>query len=375
MKVALFTDLRFVDTPTPTGVGKHIVQMASGIARTPGWSLRVAACKDQMSRAEKSIASGLLPPAEVVALPMPWKQAEAIWTVTRRPFMDAFFADVDWVYCPKNDFIPLKRTRYAATIHGARDLDPKVSHAQTLRASVNRARQRLSYARITRQADLLLTVSEFLKSQIVDWFKVDPAKVVVVGNGVEDCFFDASVVGNTNADSGPPFVLCVGGLNVDDGGDRVIALARVLLDRSADLGVCVAGHDHDPSLKQVAESLPNLKLLGYTPAERLADLMRRAVALFYPPTYETFGIVGPEALAAGCPIVTCGGTAVPEILGDTAIYVSPDDPGAAADALQTVTADSHMRSALIARGQERATTYRWDQCVGRVIRALITCSS
>lgn len=370
MQVALFTDLRFVDTPTPTGVGKHIVQMASGIAETPGCSLQVAACKDQLSRADRSIASGLLPPADMIALPRSWMPAEVMWTVTRRPFMDTFFPDTDWVYCPKNDFIPLKHTRYAATIHGARDLDPEVSHATTLRACVNRARQRLSYARIARQAHLLLTVSEFLKAQVVDWFKVDPAKVVVVGNGVEECFFGDGVPHRTSADDGRPFVLCVGGLNANDGGDRVIALARVLRDRRADLRMCVAGHDHDPALRRSAESLPNVELLGYMPAERLADLMRRAVALFYPPTYETFGIVGPEALAAGCPIVTCGGTAVPEILGDTAIYVSPDDPGAAADALQTVTDDSAVRSRLIAHGRERANTYRWDQCVGRAVKAL-----
>lgn len=370
MNVVLFTDLRFVTTPTPTGVGKHIVEMASGIADAPGCTLRIAASSDQLSCVPACVESARLPPSKVIPLPKRWKPAEAIWTVTRRPFMDGFFPDADWVYCPKNDFIPLKHTRFAATIHGVRELDPHVSQPATLAAGLRRARLRLSYTRITRQARLLLTVSEFLKAQIVEWFKVDPARIVVVGNGVEDCFFDSSATQTTSPDDGSPFVLCVGGLNDSDGGDRVIALARILRDRRADLRVCVAGLDHDASLKRLAESLPNITLLGYVPAERLAVLMRRAVALFYPPTYETFGIVGPEALAAGCPIVTCGGSALPEILGDTALYVSPHDPGDAADAIRKVTDDAVLRSTLIRRGQERAADYRWDRCVARVVKAL-----
>lgn len=370
MNVTVFTDLRFVVCDAPTGVGKHIAQMTSGLLATPGVSVSIVATSDQVEFASRCVRSGQFAGARIVTLPMPWKLAEAIWTIARRPVMDEWFAGSDWVYCPKNDFVPLNRTRYAATIHGARELDPDAAHRATLAGLWKRMRRRSTYRRITRQTRLVFTVSEFLKCRIVEWFGVVPENVVVVGNGVEDCFFAPVGIPSELPGRNVPYVLCVGGLNDDDGGGQVIALANVLQSRGSNLRMRLAGANHDSDLRQQVDRLPNVDLLGYVPAERLAVLMQRAVALYYPPTYETFGIVGAEALAAGCPVVTCGGTAVPEVLGDAAIYVRPDDPEAAADAIQLVMRDPTLRARLISQGRQRAVGYRWSGCVARLIDAL-----
>jgi glycosyltransferase involved in cell wall biosynthesis len=85
--------------------------------------------------------------------------------------------------------------------------------ATGLAAHLNRVRRQLSYWRITTRATLILTVSDFLKAQIVEWFACDEHKVVVVGNGVEPVYFDAALLpqGVSQRPADRPYLLCVGG--------------------------------------------------------------------------------------------------------------------------------------------------------------------
>ena len=61
----------------------------------------------------------------------------------------------------------------------------------------------------------------------------------------------------------------------------------------------------------------------------------------------------------GCPVIASARSAMPEILGDAAILCDPDDPEAWLAAVLRLTRDEGLRSALIARGHERAARYTW----------------
>jgi glycosyltransferase involved in cell wall biosynthesis len=222
------------------------------------------------------------------------------------------------------------------------------------------------------QAAMVLTVSEFLKEQMVRWFQVEPGKFCVVGNGVEPEFFRAAdqALGLSGQPPDRPFVLCVGGLNYLDGGDRIIEAARLLRRRMPDLKILVAGGQHEEAMRRAAAELPNITLLGYIPAERLALYMRDSFALFFPTRYETFGIAAAEAMAAGTPVITCRSTAIPEIVGDAGIYVEPDRPESIIEALTSLQSQPGLRSDLIARGRQRAQAYTWPACVARLQQAL-----
>ncbi len=366
MDIRVFTDLRFTSYSYPTGVGKHIANMVKGLTGTAGNDLSLLAARDQAG------LSGSLSFLPIRTLPLPWKLAEATWVLTGRPLADRWCRGADWIYCPKNDFIPVRRSRVAVTIHGAAELDPDMPKAPGLRARLGRLRSRTRYMRLLRQAVLVLTVSEFLKRQVVEWFGVEPERVRVVGNGVEPEFFEAAEKchGASGEEAARPFILSVGGLNRLDGGDRVINVARLLLQKMPDLRVLVAGCQHDEKMKRAAAELPNLTLLGYVKSDRLACYMRDALGFFYPTRYETFGMAAAEALAAGAPIVTCRCAAVPEIVGDAAIYVDPDRPEAVLEAFGTLQSRSVVRDDLICRGRQRAELYRWSACVERLQRAL-----
>ncbi|MCU0784783.1 MAG: glycosyltransferase family 4 protein [Verrucomicrobia bacterium] len=367
MNICVFTDFRFVTYPALTGVGKHIIQMVQGLSRINGNKVTALAAHDQIRN------FGPLSFAQVHELPLPWKLAEAVWTATGHPVADRWCGNPDWVYCPKNDYIPIRNVRVAVTIHGAHQLDPHMPRSRGLAGYLNRMRSRTSYTRALRQADLVLTVSKFLKAQVVDWFNVEPEKICVVGNGVESEFFRVAQASRGCSGEPPdrPFVLCVGGLNYLDGGDRMVEVASLLNKQARDLRVLVAGCQHSDQLKAKAAQLPNLVLLGYLESERLAHYMRDAVALLFPTRYETFGIAAAEAMAAGTPVITCRSTAVPEIVRDAGLYVSPDSPEEAVEAIRELMANSGLAAEYIQRGHDRAGQYTWAACVRKLNGALL----
>ena len=364
MKIQLFTDLRFTTNPRPTGVGKHIVQLATGLASSEAHDLSLLVAGDQAAQHQ----AGALAAMDGHRLPLPWKASEAVWNLTGRPYMDRWSDQPDWVYCPKNDFIPIKHSRVAVTIHGAHELDPEFPQSSNLSSRINRIRRRLSYRRMLEQADLVFTVSTFLQQQMMDWFQVPEEKFCVVGNGVESEFFEAAELpfGRSGERDRGPYVLCVGGLNRLDGGDRMLGLAAALQASAPDMRVLLAGADHEADLLAQAEAHPNLQLLGYTLPQQLAAYIKDAFALFYPTRYETFGIAAAEAMAVGTPVVTCRSTAVPEIVGDAGIYVNPESAAEAADAIANLLRDSSLWQKYSSLGIERAQSYTWQACVDRV---------
>lgn len=95
--------------------------------------------------------------------------------------------------------------------------------------------------------------------------------------------------------------------------------------------------------------------LGRVERDQLAWLYAHARALVFPSAYEGLGQPPLEAMAAGCPVIAAGGTAVSEVVGDGGLLVG-DDPAAWADALRRV-ADERVRAELIARGRQRVASY------------------
>lgn len=370
MNIYLFTDLRFTASPTPTGVGKHIIHMAGGLNAINGNHLEVLAARDQAG------TDGRLPPGNALSylpsrrMPLSRKAAEAIWTLAKHPIADRWCDGADWVYCPKNDIIPLKKIKYAVTIHGAHELDPNMPQKAGLNAALNRWRKRTQYNYMCRRADAILVVSEFLKSQVIEWFHADPDKITVVGNGIDPCFYEEGKKPDVGMSSDTPYVICVGGLNFLDGGDRALTVAGLLRKANSTIKVLVAGWQHDKEKVAVAKTLGNVDLLGYVPSDRLAPLMKNSIALLYLTRYETFGMAAAEAMAAGTPVVTCRSTAVPEIVGDAGIYVDPEKPQEAADAILELSSCGLKRAEYIARGKKIAAMHTWEACVTRLHRAL-----
>lgn len=95
-----------------------------------------------------------------------------------------------------------------------------------------------------------------------------------------------------------------------------------------------------------------------------------AVALVYPSKYEGFGLPILEAIACGCPVITCPNSSLPEVAGEAALYVNDRDVEGLADALCEVQKPK-VRNSLIAAGLEQAKKFSWSKMATTVSSALI----
>jgi glycosyltransferase involved in cell wall biosynthesis len=99
------------------------------------------------------------------------------------------------------------------------------------------------------------------------------------------------------------------------------------------------------------------------------DLYRGADVFAYPSYAETFGLTLLEAMACGVPVVASNRTSVPEVAGDAALIVDPDDHGAIADAVWRVLSDDRLRQELRTRGLRRAAEFTWERTARETLRA------
>jgi glycosyltransferase involved in cell wall biosynthesis len=98
---------------------------------------------------------------------------------------------------------------------------------------------------------------------------------------------------------------------------------------------------------------------GYVAPEQLAALYRGATLVAMPSLYEGFGLPVVEAFAAGAAVVASDLPVLREVAGDAALFVPASDGEAWTDALERLLADASLRSALAARGRERAERFDW----------------
>lgn len=132
--------------------------------------------------------------------------------------------------------------------------------------------------------------------------------------------------------------------------------------------VCTGGGAFAPELREYTDG-SSVHMLSLDDFElRLA--YSGAVALVYPSKYEGFGMPIIEAMACGCPVITCPNASIPEVAGDAAIYIVDNDINALADALCEVLKPD-LRALMIAEGLVRAKQFSWSEMAASVKSTLI----
>jgi len=248
-----------------------------------------------------------------------------------------------------HDLIPLhERPRPIAAWLG---LD---AHRRAVRASI-------------RRASVITTVSDFVRRDVMRWFRVAPERIVTVLNGVEpagpsrfpqDC-------------SNRPFFLYVGGheprKNV---AGLLAAFGRYLHETGDDIDLCITGQ-HSSLCSAANAAFAKLKavervlFLGQPNEEELDSLYRRAAGLLLLSWDEGFGLPPLEAMTRGCPVIVSNRGALPEVVDKAGIIVNPADIGDAVSAMLRLRRDADARTQLSKRGHERAASLTWSKTAAR----------
>ena len=122
---------------------------------------------------------------------------------------------------------------------------------------------------------------------------------------------------------------------------------------------------HDEISKAASEGW--LKHLGFVPESQLLALYAGARLFAYPSIYEGFGLPPIEAMASGVPVLVSDRSCLPEVCGDAAAYVNPDDQTAFTWTIHQCLVDEQWRREAVARGLDRAAGFTWDRCVSETV--------
>lgn len=232
-------------------------------------------------------------------------------------------------------------------------------------------RRRWLTAHAARSAAVVLTVSEFSKSEIERHFAVDARRIRVIYEGVAPRVASAPSPGERE-----PLVLYVGSiLNRRRLPELIAAFAKAQRQVPA-ARLVIAGADRSWPRQDLAAAAyahgveRQVDIRHYVDDDELTRLYARASVFAFLSEYEGFGIPPLEALAANVPSVVLDTRVAREIYGDAVVYLPPDDTGAAADALRRLLTQPEARSALLARGAAVLSRYSWDAAADATLAAI-----
>ncbi len=111
----------------------------------------------------------------------------------------------------------------------------------------------------------------------------------------------------------------------------------------------------------------SVRFLGFVPIETLRVFYQAAAAFVFPSLYEGFGLPPLEAMACGTPVITSGVSSLPEVVGDAAMIVNPENVFDIARGIRETLVDLELRSALVLKGFQQLRRFSWTDTAARVL--------
>ncbi|PIQ86861.1 MAG: hypothetical protein COV74_03250 [Candidatus Omnitrophica bacterium CG11_big_fil_rev_8_21_14_0_20_45_26] len=229
----------------------------------------------------------------------------------------------------------------------------------------------------SRQCEIIITLSEFSKREIVQFLDVPPTKVAVSSCGVSPLFQSEHQkkihpTVQSVLQSQKPYILCVANSYPHkDLPCLVSAFKRLLSQISHQLILVGQPRLGEPMLKRACEEIPNnrYRRVPFLSQQDLLPLYRRADVFVLPSRYEGFGLPILEAMSAGVPVLTTRCASIPEVGGDCVGYFQENNDQDLAHHLQVLLEmEPAERHAMIDQARRRAELFTWKLAAKEVLK-------
>lgn len=288
----------------------------------------------------------------------------------------------DLVHVPLNRVPFLMVQPYVVTVHDLANLLFEWEEYSKLRIQLRRYRLKRGLARASR----VIAVSEATRRDVAQLAGVPANRLRLVYNAPDPQFFQVDGAGAAEARGRvmeryqiqSPFLLYAGNIRRHKNIPRLVEAFAVVREQLAghpvycNLRLVIIGDNISqyPAVRQAvirSRSEHVVRFLGFVPFETLRFFYQSATAFVFPSRYEGFGLPPIEAMASGTPVVTSNVSSLPEVVGDAAILVNPENVFDIVRGIRDVLLDDALRATLISKGREQAARFSWSRTARQVL--------
>lgn len=341
------------------GIGRYTRVLASEMAKllAPEDSLRLFYC-DFSRKAKAPEING----AQAVAFrALPGAVMQKLWHHLHFPPYNWIAGSADVFHFTNFTDRPISSGKSVVSVHDMSfERYPQFAEKRNLR------HLRAGIRRSVRNADAIITISEFSKREIEELLPDARGKVFVTHLGISSEFSRASdgEIASVKEQLGlkRPFMMTLGTVEPRKNLGFLVDVFEKVAHQGIDLVIAGApGWKCEPILERFAKTrFPNqLHYIKFVPDGKLSALYSAADLFVMPSYYEGFGFSPLEAMACGTPVLSSSGGSLPEVLGDAAHMLEGFNADAwAAEVLRLFT-DKPCRAQMIERGVLGASRYSW----------------
>lgn len=222
----------------------------------------------------------------------------------------------------------------------------------------------------------IITISNFSKSELIKYYKVNPEKIAVIPLAYNKSFH---VINNKNFlnkvkiayNLNYKYILAIGGSEYRKNIERLIKVFLNEFSEKYNL-VIIGGKWRDIDLSKKYKS-KNIIFLSNVPEKDLVAIYNMAEVFVFPSFYEGFGIPVLEGMACGIPVITSNISSMPEVGGEAAIYFDPFDEIDMAEKISLVLDNEYLKKIMVIKGLEKVKEYSWEKCVYHTLKIYKEC--
>ena len=230
---------------------------------------------------------------------------------------------------------------------------------------------RTFFRKYAKKASRIVTVSEYSKNDISNYYGVNKSKIDLSLNGVNSVFHPIGltdqIATRKKYSYGNDYFLFVGALHPRKNIKRLLlAFDKFKSKTKSKNKLLIVGAKMwwNDELKSAFENLTHKEEVIFTGRKSLEELQMlyaSAQAFCFAPYFEGFGIPIVEAMKCACPVITSNCTAMPEVAGDAAILVDPYNIDEISEAMVNIEKDSVLRAELSEKGLIHSQSFNWNK--------------
>ncbi|MGG6239253.1 glycosyltransferase family 4 protein [Nodosilinea sp. AN01ver1] len=374
--------------PKPSGVGLYILNLLAALQplqEPEGFELRIAYQPSLQNwlRGNLAVPKALNRYDNTAILPFPVRLLNVLAQLPGQPLISRLehrFGKPDIYHGTNYAVYPCQYSQRVMNIYDLSFIRYPDYVTAVVRSYTQRVKQCLIWA------DLVLTISESSKQDIVKYLEVPPERIWVTplaSRYAFDALSSSPVIPeqiNLEEVTKPaignrPFILFVSTLEPRKNVVQLIQAFNLLKSRyRVDHQLVLVGQkgwQFEPIFEAIAASpwQHHIRHLNYLSDAEVAYCYQNADVFAYPSLYEGFGLPVLEAMTLGCPVVTANTSSLPEVAGDAALLVDPNNVEELAEALGRVISDRALRQAMIERGYQQAAQFSWTRTAKSTLAA------